>query len=192
MELELRRVNYRDWRQLAALMPAVFPQLTKDLIASYLCYMWQNMGVATIGDRIIGFYQFDPARTAQTAWLNYIGVGKNRSRKSVGTHLLRYFEEHARSLGFIKVELYVHEDNIAAHKFYEKNGYRFVEIRRGPVDTNRLYTKEIASAAAQATYPHPAKPATITSFFKRIKCKFFYAVYVILPNTLSFSKRTKK
>ena len=194
MELELRRVNYRDWRQLADLMPAIFPQLTKDLIASYLCYMWQNMGVATIGKQIIGFYQFDPANTAQTAWLNYIGVSRNRSRKSVGSNLLRYFEEHARSMGFIKVDLYVREDNVTAHKFYEKNGYRFVKIHRGSVDTNLLYTKEISTtpSATQGTQPRTAKPAMITSLLRRIKCKFFYGTYVILPNALGFPKRTKK
>lgn len=194
MKVELRHVNYRDWRQLAKLMPAVFPQLTRDLIASYLCYMSQNMGVATIGDRIIGFYQFDPGGTAQTAWLNYIGVSKQRTRKSVGTKLLHYFEEHARSKGYTKVDLYVREDNILAHRFYEKNGYRFVEIRRGTVDTNLLYTKEIATTLAEveAAHPRTTKPILLASLFRRIKCKFFYGVYVILPNALSLPKRTKK
>ena len=148
------------------------------------------MGVATIGNRIVGFYQFDPGSSAQTAWLNYIGVSKNRSRKSVGSSLLRYFEDHAGGMGFTKVDLYVREDNVAAHKFYEKNGYRFVEIRRGSVDANLLYTKEIATA--HAAHSDVAKPSMIASFFRRIKCKFFYGVYVILPNTLSISKQTKK
>lgn len=191
MDLELRHANYRDWRQLAVLMPAIFPELTKDSVAYYLCHTSLNMGVARSGKQVIGFYQFNPAKSAQTAWLNYIGVSKHRSQKSIGSKLLRYFEEHAHSVGFTKIELYVRQENIIAQKFYEKNGYRFVEIRRGATDTNLLYTKEITATST----PAQAQAATSTvdsSFFRRIKCKFLYGLYVIIPNTLSFPAHKQK
>ena len=194
MEFELRRVKHRDWRQLAVLMPAIFPELTKDLVASYLCYTSHNMGVATIGKRIIGFYQFDPAKTAQTAWLNYIGVSNNIHRKSIGTGILQHFEKHAISMGYSKADLHVRQENTSAQKFYEKNDYRFVEVRRDHAHTNFLYTKEISTAADSPveSQADTARRTIFTSLFMRIKCKFYYGVCIVIPRALSFPTRTKK
>lgn len=194
MEFELRRVNHRDWRQLSALMPAIFPDLTKDLVASYLCYMSHNMGVAIMDKRIIGFYQFDPAKTAQTAWLNYIGISNNNHRRSMGTSLLQYFEQHAASMGYTRADLHVRQENTGAQKFYEKNGYHFVEIHPDPTHTDFLYTKTftMTSAAPVTTNYHALKRTIISSLFMRIRCKFYYGVYVVIPRVLSIPTRAKK
>lgn len=194
MELELRRVNHRDWRQLSVLMPAIFPELTQELVASYLCYWSHNMGVATIGKRIIGFYQFDPAKTAHTAWLNYIGVGRNNLRLSIGTNLLQYFEQHAASMGYVRTDLHVRQENISAQKFYEKNGYHFVEIHPQPAHTDFLYTKTFtpASVAPVKCEPHISERTSITSLYMRIRCKFYYGVYIVIPRLLGFPTRINK
>ena len=194
MKFELRRVNHRDWRQLSILMPAIFPELTKDLVASYLCYRSHSMGVATIDKRIIGFYQFDPAKTVQTAWLNYFGVSSNNQRLSMGKNLLQYFEQHAVSMGYTRADLHVRQENTSAQKFYEKNGYHFVEIHPETTHTDFLYAKTFTtvSVAPVESKSHTPKRAIISSLFMRIRCKFYYGVYIAIPRALSFPTRTKK
>ncbi|MBN2880679.1 GNAT family N-acetyltransferase [Candidatus Woesearchaeota archaeon] len=56
----------------------------------------------------------------------WLAVKKKYQGKGIGTSLMKYVEEYAKSLGFRKICLYTGKDMNLTRKFYEKIGYSFV------------------------------------------------------------------
>ena len=74
---------------------------------------------------ILIFYAND--EESKTAYISLIGVKKGHERKGMGKELLEYCEKISRQSSMSRLKLEVDEDNVSAVKFYEKNGFRYLE-----------------------------------------------------------------
>lgn len=56
--------------------------------------------------------------------IKQIAISKEFQGQKIGTHLLNKVKEYAKSKGINNIYLYTLGDNIKAHKFYERNGFK--------------------------------------------------------------------
>ncbi len=77
------------------------------------------VGMATI---VINHDIVEELHPFLTVW--NLGVHKDYRRQKVGTHLLDYIYNYAKSLGCDFIALIAEKDNISAQKFYESLGYQ--------------------------------------------------------------------
>ena len=56
--------------------------------------------------------------------IKQIAISKEFQGLKIGTHLLRKVKEYAKSKDIKNIYLYALGDNIKAHKFYERNGFK--------------------------------------------------------------------
>lgn len=88
---------------------------------------FSNWLVYVENDKIIGFINFDTIY--ERAELEYIYVEKEYRRKNIATKLLENMLEILNKKNIHSITLEVNCNNIAAIKFYEKNGFKKVSIR---------------------------------------------------------------
>lgn len=74
---------------------------------------------------ILIFYAND--KQSKTAYISLIGVKKDKEGNGIGKALLKYCEKISMQAGMCKLKLEVNKENIGAIKFYEKNGFAFIE-----------------------------------------------------------------
>ena len=183
MAITLRQAHYRDWRELSNLVPAIFSELTDDDVSDMLRNKLHTVGIAAIPDAIIGFYQFHSVAREDipTAWLNYIGVVESSRHSGAGSQLLQYFEDRVRAMGFLRIELDVLEEKIAAQMFYEKHGYRHLELRQKSGKTKYRYAKNIPAATGLTGVDTTVNPLPLLT---RVQRKLLYKLLVDVPNAL--------
>lgn len=88
---------------------------------------FSNWLVYVDNDKIIGFINFDTIY--ERAELEYIYVEKEYRRKNIATKLLENMWKILNEKNIHSITLEVNCNNIAAIKFYEKNGFEKVSIR---------------------------------------------------------------
>ena len=109
----------------------IFPHLEEKIVSldeyaqklSKLSYVYtaKEKGVS-IG--ILVFYAND--KKNKTAYISLIGVQNGYARMGIGKKLLEICEKISSENGMTTVKLEVDEDNINAIKFYEQNGFAFI------------------------------------------------------------------
>lgn len=183
-QIKVRRARYRDWRTLALLAHDVFPYALPLPVVSYVLRdSFPLMGVAESPAGIAGFYFFCPAPDdPNAAWLNYMGVARSQRGAGVGTLLLRAFEEHARELGYQRALLAVHNDNDAAIRLYECEG--FVQLGPDPEQGKIRLAKVFPNTGQPHRPPWSPSKSLASRFFRRL----FYWCAVDLP--LRWRKRS--
>ena len=188
MDITLRQVRYRDWRELSNLVPAIFPELSDAEVSDMLRHKLHTMGISATSEAIIGFYQFHSVTREKTpaAWLNYLGVIANNRHSGTGSQLLRYFEEKVRAMGFLRIELDVLQENTAAQRFYEKHGYRHLQLQQKPGKTKYRYAKNITADTAAAGAPRPVDSLPPLT---RVTRKLLYKLLVEVPNAFGVPRR---
>jgi ribosomal-protein-alanine N-acetyltransferase len=95
--------------------------------------------VAVDGGEIVGYGGL--ALAPGEAWINTIGVRRDRQRAGIGRALLDALLARAAAAGADAVLLEVAADNAAAQRLYDSYGFEVVGVRRGyyqPANTDAL------------------------------------------------------
>jgi len=83
--------------------------------------------VAHDAGQIIGMvnllYTVSTALGARVAILEDMVISDNYRNRGVGSKLLKYVQEFAKSQGCQRVTLLTDDDNVGAHHFYERHGF---------------------------------------------------------------------
>lgn len=66
---------------------------------------------------------------ADIGWVLALAVGQRHRRKGIGTALLNSAESYFRRHGIEQMHLHSAKDNLAAHLFYQANGFSDVALR---------------------------------------------------------------
>lgn len=84
--------------------------------------------VAKEDGKIIGMvnllYSISTALGTKVLMLEDMVIKKKFQHKTIGTKLLTFAKKFAKEQGCKRITLLTDEDNIKAHSFYEKNGFR--------------------------------------------------------------------
>jgi ribosomal protein S18 acetylase RimI-like enzyme len=165
--IRIRRARYRDWKPLSALLQNLFPKFLPAPVVSYVVRRsFPLIGLAESPSALVGCYVFNPENDEQTgtALLSYMGVIASHRHAGVGTLLLRAFETHARELGYRCAVLAVHDDNHAAIRLYEREGFS----RQGtdPEPGKLRFGKPFPGASA--IQPHEPRDDPATRLFRRV------------------------
>lgn len=87
-----------------------------------------NILVCTYEDRVIAMvnilYSFSTALGSRVAILEDMIVLNEYRDKNIGSKLLEFAKEFAKSKGIERITLLTDDDNFKAHNFYEKNGFK--------------------------------------------------------------------
>jgi ribosomal-protein-alanine N-acetyltransferase len=107
---------------------------------------WNELAIGNLylaafdGDELVGYAGL--AVTGPTeAWVNNLGVKRDRQRHGIGRQLLEALLDRARGRGARSVLLEVAADNMPAQKLYDAYGFTVVGLRRGyyqPSNTDAL------------------------------------------------------
>lgn len=90
-----------------------------------------NVYCAYYHDEIVGcafFYANDPFK--KVSFLTLFAVSKKYRNYGIGNNLLNYMISYCEKLGFETLQLYTHELNINARKFYSKRGFYAIDCDR--------------------------------------------------------------
>lgn len=86
-----------------------------------------NILVCTYENRVVAMvnllYSFSTALGSRVAILEDMIVLNEYRDKNIGSKLLEFVKEFAKSKGIERITLLTDDDNFKAHKFYEKNGF---------------------------------------------------------------------
>ncbi|KAG8434153.1 hypothetical protein GDO86_012503 [Hymenochirus boettgeri] len=94
-------------------------------IYSYYSIGQRKMWVAVYDkDDICGCVALETTQDPQTVELKRMSVNRWYRRSGVGTHLLKFFENHAKKKGVQSVVLYTSVVTKAATRLYQKCGYK--------------------------------------------------------------------
>jgi GNAT superfamily N-acetyltransferase len=121
--LLIRPARWSDWPQLRRLLPLIFPHMSNDEVSYLLRRHHSTTVVACRELRQIGYYQFYPHDEPGVVWLNHFGVTPDARGHGEAKALLAFFERHAKTCGFDSIALDAFEDNVRAHRFYERSGF---------------------------------------------------------------------
>lgn len=124
--LVIRAARWTDWPQLRPLVLGIFPHLSPVEVSFLLRRHHEGTVVACREAGPVGYYQFYPHAEPGVAWLNHFGVEPGARGRGDAADLLRFFERHAVSAGFDSAALDAFENNVRAHRFYERMGFSFV------------------------------------------------------------------
>jgi putative acetyltransferase len=104
--------------------------------------------VATDGDRIVGsadLRRLAPMRCHHVGVLS-VGVHPGYHRRGIGRALMQTLIDEAKTLGLVRLELYVRGDNHEAQALYERLGFRhestrdrFIRLDDGSFIGDRIY-----------------------------------------------------
>jgi ribosomal-protein-alanine N-acetyltransferase len=86
--------------------------------------------VALEGEDVVGYAGLAESGPAE-AWVNTLGVRRDRQRLGIGAILLELLLEHAHGRGVRSVLLEVATDNQPAQALYDRYGFTVVGLRRG-------------------------------------------------------------
>lgn len=87
-----------------------------------------NILVCTYENRVVAMvnllYSFSTALGSRVVILEDMIVSNEYRDKNIGSKLLEFAKEFAKSKGIERITLLTDDDNFKAHKFYEKNGFK--------------------------------------------------------------------
>lgn len=87
-----------------------------------------NILVCTYENRVIAMvnllYSFSTALGSRVVILEDMIVSNEYRDKNIGSKLLEFAKEFAKSKGIERITLLTDDDNFKAHNFYEKNGFK--------------------------------------------------------------------
>jgi len=124
MEATIRRAATADLDAIVRIEETGRGRWTRDQFAEELALSFSEVHVLEIGGEVVGFAV--AWRMAGDIQINNIAILPDRRRQGLGTMLLMHA---ARGRGG-KVLLEVDATNMAAIRFYEKNGFRATARRR--------------------------------------------------------------
>ncbi len=102
---------------------------TEARMRAAIAHRATNVAVAHEDSQIVGFgmMEYGEAR----AHLTLLAVHRYRQRRGIGTAIVRWLEDAARTAGLDVVRVEARADNAAAHAFYLKLGYVEKELLVG-------------------------------------------------------------
>ena len=87
-----------------------------------------NILLCTYENRVVAMvnllYSFSTALGSRVVILEDMIVSNEYRDKNIGSKLLEFAKEFAKSKGIERITLLTDDDNFKAHKFYEKNGFK--------------------------------------------------------------------
>ncbi|AXX94648.1 GNAT family N-acetyltransferase [Arcobacter ellisii] len=87
-----------------------------------------NILLCTYENRVVAMvnllYSFSTALGSRVVILEDMIVSNKYRDKNIGSKLLEFAKEFAKSKGIERITLLTDDDNFKAHKFYEKNGFK--------------------------------------------------------------------
>lgn len=87
-----------------------------------------NILVCTYENRVVAMvnllYSFSTALGSRVVILEDMIVSNEYRDKNIGSKLLEFAKEFAKSKGIERITLLTDDDNFKAHNFYEKNGFK--------------------------------------------------------------------
>jgi GNAT superfamily N-acetyltransferase len=87
-----------------------------------------NILVCTYENRVVAMvnllYSISTALGSRVVILEDMIVSNEYRDKNIGSKLLEFAKEFAKSKGIERITLLTDDDNFKAHKFYEKNGFK--------------------------------------------------------------------
>jgi GNAT superfamily N-acetyltransferase len=156
--LAIRAARWTDWPQLQPLVLSIFPHLS-PVEASFLLRRHHAGTVIAYRDATpVGYYQFYPHAEPGVAWLNHFGVEPDSRGRGDAVDLLRFFERHAVSAGFDSAALDAFEDNVRAHRFYERMGFSFISTQAHDDGVKCRYRKALSGVEALARVMPSLRP----------------------------------
>lgn len=123
LPLAIRPARILDWPQLRKTVRTIFPHLEDAEVSQLLRRHHAGTVVACRDHDIVGYYQFYTHADPGVAWLNHFGVLPQVRGGGVADALLVFFTRHAKTCSFGSVALDAYEDNLRAHRFYERHGF---------------------------------------------------------------------
>jgi len=98
----------------------------------------------TIGKKIVGFVEFEMKEDA--GFINAVVVQENQRGLGFGKELLEYALKKIIELGANKARLMVKQENMAAKKLYESQGFELIGVREKKIDESiiEIWEKNLA------------------------------------------------
>lgn len=93
--------------------------INDEKIGNILVCSYENRVVAMVNF----LYSFSTALGSRVVILEDMIVSNEYRDKNIGSKLLEFAKEFAKSKGIERITLLTDDDNFKAHKFYEKNGF---------------------------------------------------------------------
>lgn len=75
----------------------------------------------------VGWIKLNGLKNTETAWITMLAVSPEQQNKGIGHSAVAFSEDYVKSKGFIRIGIHTTDDNLIAHKLYEKCGYSIVE-----------------------------------------------------------------
>ena len=167
--LGIRSARMTDWPQLRKAVRTIFNHLDDDETSYLLRRHHAATVVACRGREIIGYYQFYPHADAGVAWLNHFGVTPGNKGHGEADALLAFFLRHAKTCGFDSIALDAFEDNVRAHRFYERNGFACRSKQTHEDGVKWRFVMSLAGAAAlDQAMPSLQPPNTLTRAWRKL------------------------
>lgn len=94
--------------------------INDEKIGNILVCSYENRVVAMVNL----LYSFSTALGSRVVILEDMIVSNEYRDKNIGSKLLEFAKEFAKSKGIERITLLTDDDNFKAHKFYEKNGFK--------------------------------------------------------------------
>lgn len=94
--------------------------INDEKIGNILVCSYENRVVAMVNF----LYSFSTALGSRVVILEDMIVSNEYRDKNIGSKLLEFAKEFAKSKGIERITLLTDDDNFKAHKFYEKNGFK--------------------------------------------------------------------
>jgi GNAT superfamily N-acetyltransferase len=165
-----------DWRQLRKAVRTIFNHMEDEQISFLLRRHHDATVVACRGRQIVGYYQFYPHADSGVAWLNHFGVLADNKGHGEAVALLAFFLRHAKTCGFDSIALDAFEDNVRAHRFYERNGFarHSKQLHEDGVKW-RFVMSLVGVAALDRAMPQIQPPNTLTRAWRRLAFGIFTA-----------------
>jgi ribosomal-protein-alanine N-acetyltransferase len=129
-ETTLREMTWRDIPDLAALEPALFADAWTEQTwwAELAGRPRRSYVVASRDGRVVGYAGLSCG--GEVADVMTIAVAPQAQGRGLGTVLMQWVVETARTAGAEHVMLEVRADNIAAQRLYSTTGFETVSVRR--------------------------------------------------------------
>ena len=158
-----------DWPQLRKTVRSIFDHLEDDEVSNLLRRHHTATVVACRDREIIGYYQFYAHAERGVAWLNHFGVLPPARGHGEANVLLAFLLRHAKTCGFASIALDAFENNVRAHRFYERSGFTRQSKQTHEDGVKWRFRMRLDGVAAfEHAMPSPRAPGRMTRAWRKL------------------------